>query len=128
MNYNIEYLRREQWKGYPLPIGYRTEAYYNVVVEETNDGFSMNMKTDCFKYNRFCHIFCYFLIIGYNKYGLFTKQIRPVIAIVSFQSIYQFYPSNLSAVFVFHTLVPLCSAFKMAEIPVITGDLHSYSL
>ncbi|MFQ9511281.1 MAG: GNAT family N-acetyltransferase, partial [Lachnospiraceae bacterium] len=44
MNYNIEYLRREQWKGYPLPIGYRTEAYYNVVVEETNDGFSMNMK------------------------------------------------------------------------------------
>lgn len=43
MNYEVVYLPREQWQGQPLLIGYTTEEYYDVTVEQTERGFSLDV-------------------------------------------------------------------------------------
>ena len=46
--YPILPLEKEKWKGHPLPIGYTTNTYYDVTVDRTDSGFSVNMVlTDC---------------------------------------------------------------------------------
>ena len=46
--YPILPLEKTKWKGHPLPIGYTTYSYYDVTVERTDSGFSINMTlTDC---------------------------------------------------------------------------------
>lgn len=44
MNYEIIHLPKEQWKGHPLPIGYTTEEYYDVTVDRSGDGFTIQIK------------------------------------------------------------------------------------
>jgi len=44
MDYEIIPLPEEQWKGFVLPIGYTTEEFYDISVEEVQDGFVVNMR------------------------------------------------------------------------------------
>lgn len=44
----IVHLPKNQWKGYPLPLGYTTEEYYDVKVEKTPDGYSVDLKKEWF--------------------------------------------------------------------------------
>lgn len=41
--YPIIPLEKTKWKGHPLPIGYTTNTYYDVTVDRTDSGFSVNM-------------------------------------------------------------------------------------
>jgi predicted N-acetyltransferase YhbS len=43
MNNKIVSLPREKWKGYPIPIGYTTNEYYDVEIDKT-DGFTISIK------------------------------------------------------------------------------------
>ncbi len=44
MDYKIVNLKKEEWKGYPLLIGYTTNEYYDVVVDRGDKGFSLNIE------------------------------------------------------------------------------------
>ncbi len=45
---NIRYLEKEAWKGHILPMDYTTHSYYDVTVDRTETGFSVNLVlTDC---------------------------------------------------------------------------------
>ena len=39
--YPITALEKEKWKGYPLPLSYTSEEYYDISVLRTEDGFSI---------------------------------------------------------------------------------------
>ena len=43
MDYNIQYLPKEEWKGTPLPIKYTTEEYFDLEVVENTDSFQVQM-------------------------------------------------------------------------------------
>ena len=40
MEYNIQYLPKEEWKGTPLPMKYTTEEYFDLEVVENTDSCS----------------------------------------------------------------------------------------
>lgn len=44
MNYTINYLPKEVWKGTIIPIRYTTNQYYDVVVDKMEDGFSVQIE------------------------------------------------------------------------------------
>ncbi len=44
MEYEIIHLRKSQWKGHVLPMGYKTEEYYEVSVDRSENGFAMKME------------------------------------------------------------------------------------
>lgn len=44
ISYKIVHLPKEQWKDYIIPIGYTTKEYYDVAVEQTQDGFSIQLE------------------------------------------------------------------------------------
>ncbi len=48
MNYKIEHLPKEQWKGCIVPIGYTTGEYYDISVSRTTGGFSVSMEKKSF--------------------------------------------------------------------------------
>ena len=41
--FEIVHLPKEAWKGWIVPIGYTTEEYYDVVMEERLQGFSVSI-------------------------------------------------------------------------------------
>lgn len=43
MNYTVVPLPREQWKGYPLIMDYKTNEYYDVSIEHGDDSFKVTM-------------------------------------------------------------------------------------
>lgn len=43
INYEIIHLPKEQWKGTIIPIEYTTNRYYDVSVNNTNDGYTINI-------------------------------------------------------------------------------------
>ncbi len=44
MEHQLILLSKEQWEGATIPIAYTTEEYYDITVERSEDGFTMNMK------------------------------------------------------------------------------------
>ncbi|MDY3072990.1 MAG: GNAT family N-acetyltransferase [Eubacteriales bacterium] len=44
MNYRIEYLPRERWKGEIVPIGYTTDDYFDVSVTQSPAGFAVSFE------------------------------------------------------------------------------------
>ncbi len=42
-NFEIALLSKEQWAGYPIPISYTTDKYYDVIIEKNADGFKVDM-------------------------------------------------------------------------------------
>ncbi len=48
MEYQIIDLPKEKWENTLVPIGYTTEEYYNITVEQRADGFVMEMKKQAF--------------------------------------------------------------------------------
>lgn len=42
-SYDIVPLPKERWKGTPVPLRYTTREYYDVILSERNDGFSVEM-------------------------------------------------------------------------------------
>lgn len=49
MEFEIIHLPKEQWKDTILPIGYTTEAYYDVTVSTKQSGFSVSMEKKRFE-------------------------------------------------------------------------------
>lgn len=49
MNFEIVHLPKEQWKGTKIPIGYKTELYYDVVLSQNDKGFFIEIKKEKFK-------------------------------------------------------------------------------
>ena len=43
MDYNIQYLPKEEWKGTPLPMKYTTEEYFDLEIVENTDSFQVQM-------------------------------------------------------------------------------------
>lgn len=43
MDYNIQYLPKEEWKGTPLPMKYTTEEYFDLEIVENSDLFQVQM-------------------------------------------------------------------------------------
>ena len=43
MDYNIQYLPKEEWKGTPLPMKYTTEEYFDLEIMENSDLFQVQM-------------------------------------------------------------------------------------
>lgn len=43
MENDIIHLPKDKWKGTVIPIGYITEKYYDVAVNKTNKGFSIEI-------------------------------------------------------------------------------------
>lgn len=41
--FEIVHLPKEDWKGWIVPIGYTTEEYYDVEMEERPQGFSVSI-------------------------------------------------------------------------------------
>ena len=48
MSETIIYLPKEKWKGQILPIGYTTDTYYDVSVENKGEGFLVELKRKAF--------------------------------------------------------------------------------
>lgn len=44
MEYEIIHLPKEKWKGTTIPIGYKTEQYYDVAVNKTEKGFIIEIE------------------------------------------------------------------------------------
>ena len=44
MKHRIVHLKKEEWKGYALPIGYTTNEVYDVAIGRTADGFDFSMR------------------------------------------------------------------------------------
>ncbi len=44
MEYDIIHLPKDKWKGTVIPIGYITEKYYDVAVNKTDKGFSIEIE------------------------------------------------------------------------------------
>ncbi len=40
-NYTVEFLPKEKWRGYSLPISYDAERYYDTAIKRSADGFSV---------------------------------------------------------------------------------------
>ena len=43
MDYNIQYLPKEEWKGTPIPLKYTTEEYFDLEIVENTDSFQVQM-------------------------------------------------------------------------------------
>jgi len=43
MDYTIQYLPKEEWKGTPIPLKYTTEEYFDLEVVENADSFQVQM-------------------------------------------------------------------------------------
>lgn len=48
MDYKIEHLPKDQWKGQILPIGYTTKEYYDVAVNQQQKGFEVIIERKTF--------------------------------------------------------------------------------
>ena len=46
--YVISELEKERWKGFPLPMSYTSDSYYDIAVERTADGFSIPIQKQRF--------------------------------------------------------------------------------
>lgn len=66
MEYEIVHLPKEKWKGTKLPIKYKTDKYYDVIVNKIDKGFAIEIEKKDFtepvthtpeEYD--CHIFIY---------------------------------------------------------------------
>ncbi len=44
MEYEIVHLPKEKWKGTKIPIGYKTDKYYDVIVNKTDKGFNIEIE------------------------------------------------------------------------------------
>ncbi|HHU55651.1 MAG TPA: GNAT family N-acetyltransferase [Acholeplasmataceae bacterium] len=44
MEYEITYLPKEKWKGTIIPIHYVTDKYFDVIIDKTIKGFSINIE------------------------------------------------------------------------------------
>lgn len=44
MEYDIQYLPKEKWKGTIIPISYVTDKYFDVEVVKTDKGFNINIE------------------------------------------------------------------------------------
>ena len=49
MEYEIIHLPKDKWKNTILPIGYTTDKYYDVTVNKTGKGFSIEIEKKVFK-------------------------------------------------------------------------------
>ncbi len=45
----IQELDRENWKGTPLPVSYTSDAYYDIRIEKTPDGFHIPIRKERFE-------------------------------------------------------------------------------
>ena len=43
MEYNIQYLPKEEWKGTPLPMKYTTDEYFDLEIQESTYSFQVQM-------------------------------------------------------------------------------------
>lgn len=41
MKYELVYLPKEQWEGTVIPMRYTTEAYYDIQMEDMEEGFQI---------------------------------------------------------------------------------------
>ncbi|HWT73800.1 MAG TPA: hypothetical protein VN258_03645 [Mobilitalea sp.] len=44
MEYEIIHLPKEKWKGTIIPIKYKTDKYYDVIVKKTDKGFAIEIE------------------------------------------------------------------------------------
>ncbi len=49
MEYEIIHLPKDKWKGTIIPIGYTTDKYYDVVVNKTDKGFTIDIEKKNFR-------------------------------------------------------------------------------
>ncbi len=49
MKYEIIHLAKDKWKGTIIPIGYTTDKYYDVVVNKTDKGFTIDIEKKDFR-------------------------------------------------------------------------------
>ena len=49
MEHEIIHLPKERWKGTTIPIRYKTDKYYDVMVNKRENGFSVEIEKKDFK-------------------------------------------------------------------------------
>lgn len=49
MEYQIVHLPKDKWKGTIIPIGYKTDKYYDIVVNETDNGLDIHIEKKDFE-------------------------------------------------------------------------------
>ena len=49
MEHKIVHLPKDKWKGTILPIGYKTDKYYDVIVNKTNKGYAIEIEKKDFE-------------------------------------------------------------------------------